>query len=191
MIDELPIIFSIKCNYLYGKFDTVDTIWYNSPYLILLSCFILSHLHKPSWLTVYKQMFCMHWLYLKYSFLVGENVYFLISGCEIVPNWSANATKLSTLATKSLQLVAKLATRNMRFQKIFIPLPRREFEIRPHTSPEFPFFKNQNKPPPLRNFRKHSVHLPAPLEKFILKINCANFLNIRLLSLKNMIIDQS
>ena len=38
-------------------------------------------------------------------------------------------------------------------------------------------------PPPLRNFQKRYVHSPAPLEKVILKRNCANVLNIRPLSL--------
>ena len=52
-------------------------------------------------------------------------------------------------------------------------------------------FQNKNKPPPLWNCQKHFVHLPAPLEKFILKRNCENVLNIRPLSLKNMTIDQS
>ena len=33
------------------------------------------------------------------------------TGCEIAPNTGANATKFSTLATKSWKLVAKLATR--------------------------------------------------------------------------------
>ena len=75
----------------------------------------------------------------------------------------------------------------MWFQKISIPLPRREFQLSPPTSLEFPFFKKKNNsPPPLRNFQKHFAHPPAPLEKVILKRNCANVLNIRPLSLINM-----
>ena len=72
---------------------------------------------------------------------------------------------------------------NVWFQKILIPLPHREFQIRPlpHLS-GFPIFSKDKRPPPLQNFQKHLANSPAPLETFILKRNCANVLNIRLLA---------
>ena len=78
-----------------------------------------------------------------------------VSGREIAPNTGANATKFSTLATKSWKLVAKLATRNMRVpEKIHTSTMEGISDKTTHLT-GISIFQNKNKPPPLSNCQNH------------------------------------